>query len=238
MISDYAEALRRDPESGPARLGLANILREVHRSSESVPLYTSYLARTPDDPAAHLGLGRAYSELGDETAARRHLDRALKLAPNDVQTLIECAQIEVRNGTFNRALDFLGRAAQGDPFEPEIHYRQALVLNRLGRRDEARAEQNICDRLRSDMARINEIRIGLVRDPNNGTLQLEAARWMILHGHPDEGLRWANRILRLHPDHAPTHQLLADYYSRQGQYGLANYHRFQLSGARSEDLPR
>jgi predicted Zn-dependent protease len=238
IIRDYGEALRRDPESGPAKLGLAHVLREAHRSSEAVPLYASYLARAPDDPAAHLGLGRAYSELGDETAALRHLDRALELAPNDVPTLIERAQIDVRNGSFTRALDFLGRAAQVDPFEPEVHYCQALVLNRQGRRDEARAEQETCRRLRSDMARINEIRIGLVRDPNNRTLQYEAASWMILHGHPDEGLRWANRLLRLDPDHAPTHQLLADYYARQGQHGLANYHRFQRSGAGSEDAPR
>ena len=52
---------------------------------------------------------------------------------------------------------------------------------------------------------------------------------MMEHGHEDEGLKWTKEILRADPRHAPTHRVLAEYYARHGEPGLANYHR--LTGA-------
>jgi Flp pilus assembly protein TadD len=233
VIRDYEEALRRDPTCDLARLGLAEMLRQSHRSAEAVAHYTAYLDHRPDDAVAHLGLGRTAAELGDEPTALRHLDRALELAPNDPQALVERALLGLRRGALTESLAFLDRAARADPFEPEIHYRRGLVLQRLGRHDEARAEQAATDQLREELRRMDAIRQGLLRDPNNRDLQAEAARWLITHGHPDEGLRWAQRVLRAQPSHAATNRLLADYYQGQGNFGLANFYRLQVSSADS-----
>ena len=59
---------------------------------------------------------------------------------------------------------------------------------------------------------------------------------MFDHGHEDEGLKWTKEILRADPRHAPTHRMLAEYYDKQGDAGLANYHR--LSATADEDERR
>ncbi len=53
---------------------------------------------------------------------------------------------------------------------------------------------------------------------------------MLEHGHVNEGLKWTTEILRSDPHHAQTHRVLADYYQKRGDAGLANYHRLMASG--------
>jgi hypothetical protein len=50
---------------------------------------------------------------------------------------------------------------------------------------------------------------------------------MLEHGHDEEGLRWARMILRDHPGHPETNRLMAAYYERRGNPGLANFYRLQ-----------
>ena len=50
----------------------------------------------------------------------------------------------------------------------------------------------------------------------------------------DEGLKWTREILRADPRHVPTHRLLAEYYGKQGNAGLANYHRVMASAAQDD----
>ena len=53
------------------------------------------------------------------------------------------------------------------------------------------------------------------------------------HGQEQEGLKWTKEILRANPRHSPTHDLLAAYYDKHGEAGLANFHR--LSSSASQD---
>ncbi len=62
--------------------------------------------------------------------------------------------------------------------------------------------------------------------------RLKVARWMLEHGHAEEGLGWTKEILRGDPSHAPTHRTLADYYQKRGEAGLANYHRLMAASSK------
>ena len=44
------------------------------------------------------------------------------------------------------------------------------------------------------------------------------------HGREDEAVEWANLVLRADPSHLAMNRLLADYYRKKGQLGLANLH--------------
>ena len=92
---------------------------------------------------------------------------------------------------------------------------------------ERRTENQLAMRLRNEHDHILQLRSKILKDPNDRASRYEVARWMFDHGHHDEGLKWAREVLRADPNHAPTHQLLADYYEKQGNAGLANYHRLR-----------
>jgi tetratricopeptide (TPR) repeat protein len=231
LLRDYTESLRLDPSSDQARLNLAELSLTAHRLPEAESLYRAYLERHPGDADAHLGLGRALGEQGHAPGANRELAQAASLAPKDVRPLVEQAKFEVRAGRMDSALETLDRAVRIDPSEPEPHYQRSLILARLGRTDEARAERETNNRLREEHRALSDILLALYHSPNDLKLQFESARWLFEHNHPDEGLKWAEKILREHPQHAETHRLLAEHFERTGNLGQANYHRIQAAGA-------
>lgn len=84
--------------------------------------------------------------------------------------------------------------------------------------------------LRKEEAEIVKWRETVLKKPADLAAHFEVARWMLLHGHDDEGLRWTAEILRADPRHDATHRLLAEYYQKQGNSGLANYHKLMAAG--------
>ncbi len=225
LIRDFREALKRDPDLEEARLGLAEALLNERDLAGAAEAFQAVLARRPDHVAAHIGLGRVASGRGDGEEAIRHLDRALALAPGDVQGLAERASVDLDRGDLASAMTRLDRAARLDPNDLTLRYRRSLVLTRLGRHDEARAEREAVMRLREADARLQEIRADLIRSPQDVRLQGQAARWLIEQGHDEEGVRWAGQVLRHHPGDPDMSELMANYHGRRGEAGLANFYR-------------
>lgn len=85
-------------------------------------------------------------------------------------------------------------------------------------------------RLRKEQEGLDKLLEGLRKSPADTDLQFRTARWFFEHGHPDHGLRWAEKVLREHPHHVETSRLLADHYEKQGNRGLANFYRMEAGG--------
>jgi tetratricopeptide (TPR) repeat protein len=239
LTEDYEKALAVDPDCAEARLNLGDLYLQAHRVSEAEACYSAHVDRFPNDPAGHLGMGKALSERGDLAAAADHFDRAVALDPRNGRPLLERARIEYRTGRLDRALALLDRAraleSQNIALETEeieVHYLRSLVLARLSRKDEAQAEQELVTRLRRDQKELAALLEALQVAPRDVNHQYNAARWLFEHGHPEEGMRWAEKILRENPSHPETNLLLADHYQMKGDVGLANYYRHQASAGR------
>ena len=54
------------------------------------------------------------------------------------------------------------------------------------------------------------------------------------HGHANEAIEWANLVLQSDPSHTGMNRMLADYYRKSGQTGLANYYESHLGNGTSE----
>ncbi|QDV37762.1 tetratricopeptide repeat protein [Tautonia plasticadhaerens] len=231
QIDDYRAALERDPGLDRAQLGLADALRLTGRTEEAAAAYASYLARRPDDPAGHLGAGLVAEDRGDEESAALHLDRTLALDPANAPALSARASIAMRRGEQDAALALLDRAVRHAPHDLEVRYRRGLCLARLGRLDEALAEQQVAARLKEDDRRLAEIQQQLIQNPGDPALQVEIARWLIEHGHEEEGIRWARKVLGERPDDREANRLMARIHERAGDHGLANYFRLQAEAS-------
>jgi len=227
--NDYREALRRDPSLARARRGLAEELRKAHRNAEAAEEYEFYLDLEPTDAVAHLGAGQNRVELGDENAATGHLKRAVELDANNAAAYKELAELVARRADWSASLALLDRAIALDPADVTLRYRRGLALSRLGRADQARAEQAAATRLRHDLDRLTQARKRLIAAPHDRKSQLEVARWMFDHAQDHEGARWAQKILAEHPDDPEANRLLADYHQRRGETGLANFYRLRES---------
>jgi tetratricopeptide (TPR) repeat protein len=140
---------------------------------------------------------------------------------------MERGKLEVGRGRLESGLTFFDQAMSIDAGEPEVHYQRSLVLTRLGRTALAKAEQDTCARLRDEREHIQRLLNEMLIAPGDLDHQYDAARWLFEHGHPEEGLRWTEKILRDQPRHTKTNRLLADYYEKKGSHGLANFYQLQ-----------
>jgi Flp pilus assembly protein TadD len=233
--NDYREALRRDPSMARARLGLAEELRKAHRTVLAAVEYDACLKLEPDNAAAHLGAGRNLMEQGDLPAASRHLNRAMELDPKNAEPHKELAEAASRRGEWTAALALLDQAIALDPYDVGVRNSRGLVLARLGRIEEARAEQAAAARLRADLDRLSATRARLIDSPHDLKSQLQVARWMFDHAHDQEGARWALKVVGERPDDPEANQLLAAYHERRGEIGLANFYR--VNAASGPDRP-
>jgi len=224
IIARYRAALARDSNLDRARFGLAEQLRFNHRFAEADDEYTAYIAQRPDDPLGYLGAGQSALENGNEAEAVRLLDRALALAPTDSVALAARATIELRRGRFESALHYFDLALKSDPFNRGNRYQRMLILTRLGNRTEAEAERRTVERLHKEQERFAQISRDLRAKPLDSELRVQAACWLMEHGHEDEAIEWANLVLQSDPSHPILNSLLADYYRKKGQTGLANLH--------------
>jgi len=227
---DYRETLRLDPTSDEAKSGLATLVMQDKRYAEAKVLLEELCSRKPDDYEAALCLGKALAGLEDEPGALRELERAAALAPRDARALTELARFDLRMGRAEAALSRLDRGVKADPADAEARYTRGTALAKLGRAEEAKADRDSAARLRVDHDVMNKLVEALYIRPDDRRLQYDSARWLFEHGHPEEGMRWARKILQAEPNHRETNQLLADYYTKAGNHALANLHRTLIGG--------
>jgi tetratricopeptide (TPR) repeat protein len=230
LIRNYVAALERDPALDKARFALAELLSRERRFDEAEQEYREYLRRNPKDARTLVGLGRNAFQNGDLDGATKYFEEALQVDPRQPEALKELGQADLRRGQFARACRRFEVLTQIEPYDHEVRYSFAQSLKLAGDAARAQVENERAARLREEHDRIVQLRSNILQDPNDLKSRFEVARWMLEHGHVDEGLKWTTEILRADPHHAQTHRVLADYYQKRGDAGLANYHRLMASG--------
>ncbi|WP_435007161.1 tetratricopeptide repeat protein [Tundrisphaera lichenicola] len=228
-MNNYREALRRDPKLASARLGLAELLLSEYRNDEAEVEFEKYLELEPKGVPGHIGAGKVAFLKGDIQGATEHFKEALAINPRSMEALREFALIELRIGRVESAIDHFKQAIEIAPFDFELHYNYSRALKSAGQDDLSLEEAAISEKLRKESDRVLELRNQLVARPSDTELRCEVAKWLIENGHEAEGLEWTNLILRQKPGHQATCRLLADYYAKKGNHGLANY--YQMAGS-------
>ena len=116
------------------------------------------------------------------------------------------------------------RAAQAPERDRALRPRSSLLYTprRSGSpvmRSQSRKELEQATRLRKEHDQIIQLRYAVLKNPRDLDTRFQVAKWMMEHGHEDEGLKWTKEILRADPRHAQTHRVLADYYAKHGEPG-------------------
>jgi tetratricopeptide (TPR) repeat protein len=234
LIQNFRAALERDPNLDQARLGLAQQLSKDRRFEEAEQGFLAYLQRNPKDTAAFLGLGRNAFQQGNIEKAVELFENALAINPREPLVLKELGQIDLRLGRVQKACERLKLLSQIEPYDHEVRYSYAQALRMAGDYILSRSELEFAARLRQEHDQIVQLRYVVLKNPQDMGARFQIAKWMMEHGHEDEGLKWTKEILRADPRHAPTHGVLADYYAKHGEPGLANYHRLSAQDGGAE----
>ena len=161
----------------------------------AIEVYKRALMEFPEDPAATVGLGGAFLELGQAQIALKVFERAVQLAPEDTNALVQLADVQERLGMLEEAASTYNRAGhafvqQGKleeaanawtqasrlfPSQIEIYLQLIQALKELDRSEQAAAEYSslasIVQQQGNEDLAIEYCQEALRLDPNNRKAQ-------------------------------------------------------------------
>jgi TolB-like protein/Tfp pilus assembly protein PilF len=164
-IELYREVLKRDPKYAPAWSGLCGSLtvltwyvsgdelaNTARNLDEAVEAGERALALSPDSVDAHIMLALVYTYQWRWNLADQHFQRALALAPNDAELLLDRAWWLAAMGRREEALHSAQRATATDPLVPIFRNFLGLLLFQAGRNDESIAVLEAAHELAPDLS--------------------------------------------------------------------------------------
>jgi tetratricopeptide (TPR) repeat protein len=159
----FAEALARYP-GDPATLlcGLGRVQLDARRPEAAVASIERCVRSDPAYPEGWYDLGRAREAAGDLPGAVGALERQVVLIPGHVEATLRLAELEVRTGLPQRAVERLGTLLARRAADPRVAVALAVALRAAGRAEEA---------------------VGLVR-ASGGSLQTFAREYTRVTGRP------------------------------------------------------
>jgi tetratricopeptide (TPR) repeat protein len=227
-IDDYNRALLLQPDFLEAHLQLAGVLMVQSQFGPALEHYQLCLKGRPNDATALIGAANCQLALGDTAAARKTLEALFAQYPKTLAGCLLRAKMETADDKPAEALAWLKRAEAQSPHEVDVLYQFALVLRSLHRNVEAEQYERQLARLRADIQRFDALRRQVKQEPDKVALRYEAGKLALAMGREAEAARWFRGVLQIDPNHGPTHQLLADYYRRQGDAQRAEQHERRL----------
>jgi TolB-like protein/class 3 adenylate cyclase/Tfp pilus assembly protein PilF len=139
------DALEHDPNRSMAHYAMAMLRRSQSRLVESRMEFETAIALDRNNARAYFNLGHTLALLGQPEAALPHIEKAIRLNPNDPNAGNYYAQLGLCHLLLNdadRAIDFLTKARAGNPQGFYVHLWLAAALGLKGHLDEAKAALN------------------------------------------------------------------------------------------------
>jgi len=195
--------------------GLTWWQQQFWRDSET--LYQRALAVDPASSHAEAFLGYTYHESGALAAAEQHARRALELSPTNHWAWLTLANVQGQTGRLAEAVDSYARMTAMNPRYMRGHYLRGLLLQQLGRLEEAEAEQVRAAELAPEAAAVfralAEVRARrkdfagaadayarmIALQPDNAEAHAGLGYMLALTGRPDEAARQWAEALRMDP---------------------------------------
>lgn len=251
---EWREAVRLDPRSAAAWSLLSEYYLSANRQGEARDALQHVLRLRPGDAGVEARLAGCCLATGDEVAALRYAQDALKGAPDDVEALTVAATTLDGLDDERRRLDCLRRLAALRPEDAPTLTRLAVALsrNQLYAENEAllarvlrlrpsavayalrgEAEFNL-DPSPAGLARAEaDFRQALRLDPADAFALLSLGRVAARRGRPAEAIPLLQAAARLRPDQPDPYFELAGVYERLGQAGPADAARTRFAALRA-----
>jgi predicted Zn-dependent protease len=225
VVDLLSEALQLAPDDADIRARYAEALLDSKRPEEAWVHYEWLSRYRGEDRAVRLGVARCKLALGEGDEGRRLLDALVHEMPDDPEVLHERGRLELDTGNAAAAETWLRKAVKAAPYDMALSYSMARCLERLGKRGEAQKFEERGKRGEEDIQRLAQIMREVAARPRDPTPRCEAAQILMRNGQERSAADWLRTALQAAPDHAPTHEALAEYYERIKDSLQAELHR-------------
>jgi Flp pilus assembly protein TadD len=150
-LAAYDRAILAQPSSAEAINNRGNILKQVGRLDAAINAYGQAVALQPGYVDAYVNLGIALHLAGRVQEAIQSYQKAAGLQPSNIQVWNYLGTAQFESGMFDDALKSYAQAVALRP-SAELHNNIGLVLQRLGRMEEAIDEHRKALAMKADFA--------------------------------------------------------------------------------------
>lgn len=223
----FEHALRVN-DNRHAREGLARELLGKGDYARAAAEFRTALQQAPRDDGMRVGLGMALMQLGDPAGARRELEAAASINPQNAVALRRLGDLALADGRVEDAKSLLRRsaainrdpstravlaAARGDIDEAVRLYRQAIAAHpeKAEIRNDLAAVLSKNGREREALA---EYEAALKIDPHQYEAQMNLGAALTRLNRNEEAVAWFERAGKERPESAEPHIYLALMYAR------------------------
>ena len=131
------EAVPEQDRTSKMELALGAAYDQMKRPKDAIGAYKRAIDIEPGDVRTMSALAQALQNDDQLDAALKQYKDVAEADPDDVGTLVHIAEIERRQGKYEDALATVRKALKKDPDNLEAGYNEGLLLDVLGRYDEA-----------------------------------------------------------------------------------------------------
>lgn len=233
---DLADRILGYSGESPARVGLvAAMFADTGRYDMAESLFQKVLASNPDSVAVMRSLGWLELARNDPEKARTWFDRAIELAPDDADVLMDRARLAQAEGDTARYVDLLERArsADGDALAPRLLLAQERVRSGDLKAAESLAREAV-DVRPGDVAALNVLGVVLIgqdrpldaetillravqADPTEPVARLNLARAQVRAGKTEAARRSFREAIALAPDALVPRAVFAEFLLGLGE---------------------
>ena len=147
-VTAFRAALKAKPDDARALFFLATALESAGDSAAALKTYQDLVARNPQAAQGYLGLGVLLLKRDGKTdKGIQELRIAVGIDPNLYEAQVTLGRALLQRNRADEAVQYLRRAADLAPTNPEPHYQLALAYRRLGLKDKAMEETAIVKRI-------------------------------------------------------------------------------------------
>ncbi len=156
-VNSFRQAVSIRPQDIRGHFFLATALERVGSTQEALAEYRKVLEINPKSAEGNLGLGVLLLKTeGDKSEyGLSTLQKAVAANPNLYEAQITLGKTLVRLNRANEAIDYLKKAAELAPNNPEPHFQLAIAYGKLGKKAEAEAETEIVKMIHENRRGIN-----------------------------------------------------------------------------------
>lgn len=148
--SNMRAYLKMRPDDASAHFGLGRLLHMLTRNDQAKAELEQSIALQPQQSESYYELGQIALEENRDEEASKYYHQVLAVAPHHGGALTGMGILAFRKKDYTAAEADLKTAVFYAADYPTAHYYYALVLARLGRRDEAKKESDLAAKLNQE----------------------------------------------------------------------------------------
>ncbi len=219
LLQDHSECLE-------ARLGWGACLLKLNQPAEAEMQLRLFLSQRREPKAAVL-LSKCLVQTGQSAEARTLLNEFHETpkAVDRAEVLEELGRLCVDQGQAAEAVGYLEESVRLAPEAAPAWHSLSSAYSLQGNLEKSKQALATSQESLLRLQRLGVIVVELSTHPEALGLRIEAAQILFKQGMDLDAVAWLNTIISREAHHRQAHELLAQYYEKQGNSKLAEHHR-------------